>query len=106
MSCALKGVARVVENSYDAVNARYMLLAGDNRVRAISSQEGAVRVSRCKPDVYYKSRYVYAHDNSVRCTRTASFHVTRPAARLAPRLLPRRLLQLGSRRAERREEVV
>ena len=73
VSCAFQGVARVVEEAYDAVNARYMLLAGDNRVRAISSQEGAVRVSRCKPDVYYKSRDVCAHDDCVRCARTPSF---------------------------------
>ena len=63
--------------------ALYEYIAGDNESNVLSAtQEGAVRVFPCKPDVYYKSRGVYAQDNCVRCTRTAIFHFTRAVTRV------------------------
>ena len=75
----------------DAVNARYMNIAGDI-MRAMCSvlrvSGSALSEHPCNPDVYGKSRDVCAPDNSVRCTRTAIFHLTRVVARLAPRPVP------------------
>ena len=91
VSCESERVPHVWRSRRRRQRAYMLCIAGDNESNVLSapdSQEGASQRDPCNPDVYDKSRGVCAHDNSVRCTLTAIFHLTRAVARPAPRPVP------------------